>query len=61
MNKYAVLLATYNGEKYIKKAVDSVLEQSLTDFELIIINDGSTDQSEKIIDNYIKEHNINKR
>jgi glycosyltransferase involved in cell wall biosynthesis len=45
----SVILPVYNCEKYIGKAIDSVLRQTFTDFELILINDGSTDQSENII------------
>ncbi|MDD4155942.1 MAG: glycosyltransferase [Candidatus Cloacimonetes bacterium] len=42
----------YNREKYIKKAIDSVLSQTVQDFELVIVNDGSTDNSDKIISSY---------
>ncbi|MEP6673913.1 MAG: glycosyltransferase [Ferruginibacter sp.] len=47
-----VLMPAYNAEKYIRIAIDSVLNQTYTDFELLIINDGSTDQTEKIIHSY---------
>src|ERR1700749_3368895 len=47
--KITVLLPAYNAEKYIAKAICSVLAQTFTDFELLIINDGSTDDTEKII------------
>ena len=40
MTRISVILPVFNSEKYIKKAIDSVLKQSLTDFELIIVNDG---------------------
>lgn len=42
---FSVVIPLYNKEKYIRRAVDSVLNQDLEDFELIIVNDGSTDQS----------------
>lgn len=45
----SVILPAYNGEKFIGKAIQSVLQQTLSDFELIIINDGSTDHTESII------------
>ena len=45
-------MPAYNAEKYIRKAIDSVLDQSFTDFELLIINDGSTDTTEAIIRSY---------
>lgn len=44
-----VFMAVYNGEKYIKEAIESVLTQSYTDFELLIINDGSTDKTLDVI------------
>ncbi len=50
--KVTVLMSVYNGEKYLKDAIDSILSQSYSDFEFLIINDGSTDSSEKIILSY---------
>lgn len=47
--KVTVLMPVYNGEKYLKDAIESILWQDYSDFELLIVNDGSTDQSEKII------------
>ena len=41
--KISVIMSVYNGEKYIKEAVESVLNQTFSDFEFIIVNDGSTD------------------
>lgn len=48
----SVIMPAYNHEKYVGEAIESVLNQSLTDFELIIVNDGSTDETEKIIKGY---------
>ncbi len=45
-------MPVYNGEKYLKLAVQSILDQTLKDFELIIINDGSTDKTEEIIKSF---------
>ena len=45
----SVILPAYNCEKYIDKAIQSVLDQTWSDFELIIINDGSSDGTETII------------
>lgn len=45
----SVVMSVYNGEKYLRDAIDSVLNQTFRDFEFIIINDGSTDQSLSII------------
>jgi glycosyltransferase involved in cell wall biosynthesis len=47
-----VLMPVYNAEKYVAEAILSVLKQSFTDFELLIINDGSTDGSERIINSF---------
>ena len=49
MPKISVLMPAYNAEKYIEEAITSVLNQTFTDFELLVINDGSTDGTEKII------------
>jgi len=53
--KISVVMSVYNGEKYLKEAVDSILNQSFKDFEFIIINDGSTDGSKEILENYKDE------
>lgn len=45
----SVILPVYNAEKFLKQAIESVLSQSFTEFEIILINDGSTDDSEKEI------------
>ena len=45
-------MPVFNGQEFLKKAIDSVLNQTFKDFEFIIINDGSTDDSEQIILNY---------
>ncbi len=48
MPKISVILPVYNGEKYLKDAIESILNQTFQDFELIIINDCSQDSSEDI-------------
>src|SRR3954471_13594365 len=48
----SIILPAYNVEKYLGKAIDSILQQTFTDFEFIIIDDGSTDGTEKILKNY---------
>ena len=45
----SVVLPVYNAEAYVREAVGSILAQSFTDFELIAINDGSTDDSGAIL------------
>ena len=52
MSKISVILPVFNGEKYIAKAIESVLNQSFDDFELIIVNDGSTDNTSNIISQF---------
>lgn len=48
----SVIIPVFNAEPYLKYAIDSVINQSLQDFEVIIINDGSSDRSEEIIMSY---------
>lgn len=50
--KITILIPVYNAEKYIRGAITSVLNQGFTDFELLIINDGSTDTSRQIIESF---------
>ena len=58
-NKIAVsvIMSVYNCEKYLKHSIKSILSQTLKNFEFIIINDGSTDSSLKIIQNFAKRDN----
>lgn len=49
MAKVSVVMCCYNSERYIKETIDSVLNQTFSDFEFIIWNDGSTDTTEDII------------
>lgn len=48
----SVVMSVYNGEKYLKKAVDSILKQTYKNFEFIIIEDGSSDETKKILESY---------
>jgi glycosyltransferase involved in cell wall biosynthesis len=52
-NLVSIILPTYNGSKYIKRAIESLLTQTFSNWELIIIDDGSSDNTEKIINEYI--------
>ena len=47
-----VLMPVYNAEPFLREAIDSILNQTFTDFEFVIINDGSSDRSEEIIKSY---------
>lgn len=51
-SKVSVVMSVYNGEKYLREAIDSVLNQTFKDFEFIIINDGSTDETQEILESY---------
>lgn len=52
MPKVTVLMAVYNGESYLREAIDSVLNQTFQDFEFLIINDGSNDSTWEILNSY---------
>lgn len=51
----SIIMSVYNGEQYLSIAIDSILNQTFTDFEFVIINDYSTDQSKAIIQSYADE------
>lgn len=55
-DKIAILMATYNGEKYVAEQIDSLFMQSYTDWELFIHDDGSTDKTPEIIDTFEKKY-----
>lgn len=50
----SIIIAVYNGEKYIKEAIESVLNQTYKDIELIVVDDGSTDNTKGIVTSYLK-------
>ena len=50
--KVSVIVPVYNSEKYIEKCLNSIIEQTYKDFELIVINDGSKDNSLEILEKY---------
>lgn len=52
MPKISVIVPVYNTEKYLHRCIDSILAQTFTDFELLLIDDGSKDNSGKICDEY---------
>lgn len=52
MPKVTILMPVYNGENYLRESIESILYQTFTDFEFLIIDDGSTDQSVSIIKSY---------
>ena len=54
MPKISVIMLTYNREKLVNRAIESILNQTETDFEFIIVDNGSSDNSGKIADEYAK-------
>ena len=54
--KVSVIVPVYNVEKYIDKCLDSLVNQTLKDIEIIVVNDGTPDNSQKIIDKYVKKY-----
>lgn len=58
MAKVSVIIPAYNSEQFIGETLDSLVNQTLQDIEVIIVNDGSTDGTQEIIDAYCKEHSI---
>ncbi|MCS4488040.1 glycosyltransferase family 2 protein [Streptococcus sciuri] len=50
----SIVIPVYNAQKYIAKCIDSILEQDFTDFELLLLNDGSTDDSLSILNHYAR-------
>lgn len=56
MPKVSVIMGTYNGEKFIQRALDSLLNQTYKDFEIIICDDGSTDTTLNILEEYTKKN-----
>ncbi|MBX0331704.1 glycosyltransferase [Pontibacter sp. HSC-14F20] len=56
--KVSVVMPVYNGEAYLREAVDSILHQTFPDFELLIINDGSTDGTLAILDQLSEDERV---
>ena len=52
MVRFSVLIAVYNRREYIKQAIDSVLSQTFTNYELIVVDDGSTDGTTEVLKSY---------
>ena len=56
-SKISIIIPVYNSENTINRCIDSLLKQTYKNFEIIVINDGSTDKTLKIINDYQKKHN----
>ena len=54
--RFSIIVPVYNVEKYLSKCLDSVINQINQDFEIIVVNDGSPDNSQKIIDEYVEKY-----
>lgn len=60
MPEISIIIPIYNTQKYIEKCLRSLEKQTMKNFEIILVNDGSTDNTEKIVKRYINEHkNLN--
>ena len=56
MYKLSVIVPVYNVEKYLDKCLNSLVRQNVDDYEIIVVNDGTKDNSQKIIDKYVSEY-----
>ena len=56
MPKVSLIIPVYNVEKYIEKCLDSVVNQTLKEMEILIVNDGSKDLSKQKIEKYLKKY-----
>ena len=54
--KFTIVIPVYNVEKYLKECLDSAVNQNFSDFEIIAVNDGSTDNSLNILKQYEKKY-----
>lgn len=54
----SVIIPVYNGEKYIRKCLNSIINQSYRDFEIIVVNDGSSDLTEELCKDFLKYDNF---
>ena len=56
MPKISIIVPVYNVEKYVDRCLRSLVTQTLQDIEIIIVNDGTQDKSEEIIEKYVREN-----
>ena len=52
--KVSIIVPVYNVEKYIARCLDSLVDQTLKEIEIIVVNDGTKDNSQEIVDKYLK-------
>lgn len=58
MVKVSIIVPVYNTEKYLEKCLDSLVNQTLKDIEIVLVNDGSTDESVNIIKKYLNDDRV---
>ena len=54
----SIIIPVYQGKSYLKRCIDSVLAQSCQEYEIILVDDGSTDGSAEICDEYAEKHSL---
>ena len=59
MAKVSVIVPVYNTEQYLEKCLDSLVNQTLEDIEIVLIDDGSTDKSAQILEKYHDKYHNN--
>lgn len=57
MSKVSIIIPVYNTEEFLEECLDSLLDQTYKNIEVIIVNDGSTDNSKEIIETYVQQYN----
>lgn len=56
MARISIIVPVYNSEKYLSRCLESLVNQTIKDIEIVVVNDGSTDDSQKIIDGYAEKY-----
>ena len=54
--KYSIIIVSYNSDEYLKRCLDSIVNQTVKNFKVIFVDDGSTDDTKKIVKSYQKKH-----
>src|SRR5579863_7067398 len=50
--RFSVLISTYNRPEYVRQTIESVLSQTFTDYEVIVVDDGSTDETRQVLESF---------